>query len=311
LLAIIFSIIWISSTIFSEYEKRDTSASDFSESVYARCLSEGGSKEPSLADSCREKRAEDYKVMMGGVWENALFFAFFPIPFLWIYGFFLIKLFQCISVGSKVVLNFGEFSKIKRSLYYFCMGFTFLSFLFLGLVFMNIYVGFKVPAQFGFARSVTLMDGYVTAEGTWVIDNVAGDPRASILFPQQTSKIVCKLSSRDCLESRAIISHTSGSPYLLSDLIEYDIRSWDANTIVFFKEGICSEEVYTLDMNSKTINGVEKFINNASKKDFCKSPPSGHRFNTFVLENGYTVHKNLTREASPWLLKVVFSLFGN
>jgi len=299
------------STIYSEYEKRESSASDFAESVYARCLSEVGTKEATVADRCREKRGEDYKVMMGGVWENALFFAFFPIPFLWIYGFFSIKLFECIFIGSKVVLNFDGFSKIKRSAYYFCIGFTFLSLMFLGLVLMNVYVGFKVPAQFGFSRSVSVLRGYVTAEGTWVIDDIAGDRKGSLLFPQQTSKIVCKLSSRNCLESRAVISHTSGSPYLLADLIEYDIRSWDANTIVFFNEGICREEVYTLDLNSKTINGVERFINNASNRDFCKSPPSGNKFNTFVLENGYTVHRNLTREASPWLLKVVFSLFGN
>lgn len=175
---------------------------------------------------------------------------------------------------------------------------------------MNLYADSKVPASLGYETSVTILDGYVTAEGTWTSDKLI-DKSSQILFPQQTSKIVCQLDKKQCVESRAMISHTANSPYLLTDLIEYEIKSWTKDSIVFVTGGICYDEIYTLDLNSKTVNGVEIFSNHAANDTFCTKPNASHINTTFRLENGYTVYTKLKREASPWLLKVVFSLFGN
>ena len=194
-------------------------------------------------------------------------------------------------------------------IHYFCYGFSGLTVFFVSIVLMHLYADSKVPASLGYRTSVIVLDGYVTAKGTWTNDELF-DKSSSILFPQQISKIVCRLEKRQCVESRAMISHTGGSASLMTDLIEYDIKSWTKDSIVFVTSGICYDEIYTLDLNSKTVNGVEKFSNHATNNKYCNQPEAGHVNTTFRLANGYAVYRKLKREASPWLLKIVFSLFG-
>jgi len=310
-LGILLSIIWVLGSLFYQFKETESRAISFSEWSYNSCLRTNDLEGVKNDENCVEKKKDSYEIFTSEFWGNALFFALFPVPFFWIYSFCLIKFGECISIGSKVVGNFEGFSRAKKAQYYFCFGFTGLSLLFLIIVSMNIYVRLKVPAHLGYSRSVSVADGYVTAEGTWKGDITSQREISPILYPQHVSKIVCKLEKKECVESRAIISSNADAQYLMSDLIEYDIQSWTKDAIVFSKYGICYEEVYTIELNSKTVNGVEKFVDNSPTKGYCKDPGPRHRFNTFILENGFAVHRSLTREASPWLLKVVFSLFGN
>jgi len=309
IIGLCLSLLWIIFSLFYEYNSTSNSANKFSDWSYSVCVKNLEIKKITDLTSCNIKKQENYSLFMKNIWTNAFVLAILPLPFLWLYSFILLKIARAFAVGSKVVFNLNGFSKIKKSFYYFCYGFCSLTVFFIVLVFMNLYADSKVPAQFGYEKSITVLDGYVTAEGTWTSDKFV-DKSSKILFPQQTSKIVCQLDKKQCLESRAIISHT-GNPYLMADLIEYDIKSWTKDSIIFVTSAICYDEIYTLDLNSKTINGVEKFANHAANDTYCTKPIASHVNTTFRLENGYDVYTKLKREASPWLLKVIFSIFGN
>ena len=97
----------------------------------------------------------------------------------------------------------------------------------------------------------------------------------------------------------------------MTDLIEYEITSWTKDNIVFVNRNLCFDSIFNLDLNSKTLNGVEKFANNALNNNYCVKPDKNDSNVTYKLSDGFTVHQQLRGEASPWLLKVVYSIFGN
>jgi hypothetical protein len=309
-IGLLLSLSWLVGSLLYEYNSFTTAATKFSDWGYSICTKNLELGKVTDLTSCNLEKQKKFDLYMNGAWSNAFFLALFPLPFFWIYGFIVLNVSRAFSIGSKVIFNLDGFTKLKKSIYYFSYGFCYLTLFFFVVAAMNLYVTSKVPVSLGYEASVTVTDGYVTAEGTWTTNKLK-DNSSTILFPQQTSKIVCRLEKRECIESRAIVSTTGDSPYLMSDLIEYDIKSWSKDSIVFVKSGICYDEIYTLDLNSKTVNGVEKFSNHAASNSYCVKPSSSHVNTTYRLDNGYAVYTRLKREASPWLLKVIFSIFGN
>ena len=309
---IILSILWIIGSMYYEYSTAEISAKNFSEFSSNVCLkSIEINKSTNLAE-CSLKKQQDYNLWMRNVWPNAFSLAFLPLPFFWIYGFILITISRCFVNGSKNELNFQGLNKTKKLFYYFCFGFSGLTLFFCVIVVMNIYTDSKVPAQLGYKTSFIETQNTVVAEGTWTSTSDLPDGlKNTILFPQQTSKIVCDKSEQRCFESKAMISHAGTSPYLMTDLIEYEITSWTKDNIVFVNRNLCFDSIFNLDLNSKTLNGVEKFANNASNNNYCVKPDKNDSNVTYKLLDGFTVHQQLRREASPWLLKVVYSIFGN
>jgi hypothetical protein len=309
---IILSILWIIGSMYYEYSTAEISAKNFSEFSSNVCLkSIEVNKSTDLAE-CSLKKQQDFDMWMRNVWPNAFSLAFLPLPFLWIYGFILLTISRCFVNGSRNELNFQGLSKTKKLFYYFCFGFSGLTVLFCIIVLMNVYTDSKVPAQLGYKTSFIETENTVIVEGTFTSASDLPDSlKNTILFPQQTSKIVCDKNEKKCFESKAMISHTGNSPYLLADLIEYEITSWTKDNIVFVQRNLCFDSIFNLDLNSKILSGVEKYANNTSNDTFCIKPDKNDSNVTFKLSDGFTVHQQLRREASPWLLKVVYSIFGN
>ena len=303
LIGLVLTLLWIVISLFSEYNSATNSATTVSDLSYDVCVKALEESKTTDLTNCKVKRLEDYNMWMRNVWTNAFVPAFLPLPFLWLYGFILLNIYRSFTIGSKVVFNLNGFSKLKKSFYYFCYGFCLLTVFVFVVVLMSLYADSKVPFLGDSRVSVRGSGGYVTAQGTWT-SNAQSDPLSQILFPQQTSKIVCQLNKRQCVESRAMISHFGGS-HLMADLIEYDIKSWTKDSIVFFTDGMCYHEIYTFDLNSKTITGAGIFDNHPTCSNFR------HANVTYRLEDGFAVYYKLKREASPWLLKVLFSVFGN
>jgi hypothetical protein len=289
--------------------KWDATASKYSEADFVNCVAGPESKTQSHIDKCGLLKLKNYESKMNGVWEN-MSYAFLPLPFLWIYGHFLAQLVECIVVGRRYVLDFKDYSKLKKALYYSEISFVLVSGFIGILILMGVYVDFKVPVQLGFARSVKAQDGYVTVQGTWASFESLVESKSSVVFRQQVSKIVCEFKRAECIESIAEVSHMFDSPVLMANFIRYTVRSWNTDTIVFFREGECFEVVYTIDLNSQTVKGEERFSNNVPGKGFCDKRRSGQRLSSFVLENGHSVYQDLRREASPWFIKLIAHLLG-
>jgi hypothetical protein len=102
-----------------------------------------------------------------------------------------------------------------------------------------------------------------------------------------------------------------GSPGLLAEQIIFDIVSWNNNRIVYQNPELCYTTIYTIDIISRTVTGVEKFVNNAADPTFCKPPKNNADPITYNLEDGFKVYRDLKKQARPWLLRVFQSMFGN
>jgi hypothetical protein len=307
-IGLLLSIFWIIGSLYLQYTSTQETAQSISKFSYETCLRTNGEVQ-TFSNICEEERGKSYKSMMASVWTNASIVAFLPLPFFWIYGIILITLARCIFIGSKEVLNLSTFSKPKRLFVYFCYFICALTVLFLFLGALNRHVDEKVPTYLGYEARVSEYDGYVSIEGTWVNGNSL-DSKFNTYDQHQTSKIVCHKQKMSCAEAKAKILFGGSYPSLSSEIIEYDIKTWTKNSIVFTDEKLCAETVFTVDLNSKTVNGVERFANNAPNKDFCKKD-ANQKNTVFKLENGYTVYSNLRKEASPYFLKLFFALFGN
>lgn len=303
------SIIWVVGAIYIQYGDSVSSATNIAELSFDTCITTSSDGVNNSSSNCAKLKQEKYDLFMKSAWTNAGIVAFLPLPFFWLYGFIALMTARCFRTGSRVVLDLSSLSKPKRYFAYFCYLYTALTVLFLILIAMNKHVDSKVPTYLGFETRIFEYDDFVSAEGTWVNGNSL-ETKSVFFSPHQTSKIVCRRSKATCFESKASIVFGGSNPSLNAELVEYEVKSWTKNSIVYSEQNLCSETIFTIDLNSKTVSGVERFSNNAPNKDYCLSK-SSKKNTVYKLENGYTVYNKLRKEASPYFLNLIFALFGN
>jgi hypothetical protein len=110
---------------------------------------------------------------------------------------------------------------------------------------------------------------FVTIEGTSA--RSPGLNGSFLTIALQTSRIECYRSQRRCTEARAAVLDNT----LSADLVEYEVDSWTAASIVLRNDAPCASEVYTIDLNTtatsdfnKAAIGAGHLINKADP--FCK-----------------------------------------
>lgn len=302
------SLVWVLFSIYSDYNKTETFARQISESEYERCIETQIKSNQPTSPSCLEQKKEKYETYSES-WSTHLAMALLPVPFFWLYGFILLTISRCFRYGSKSILDISGYGFWKKGFAYFCYLISFLTILFSVIAAMIAYQKFSVPVGLSYSTSmyVDSAHGYATAEGTWISHSDAG--KNEMINPLQTSRIVCQIQYKECIEARAVVLMLHrGSPYLKAEEFRYEITSWNKDSIVFKdSSGFCFDKVYTYDLNSKTIVGVEKFSNGAFKN--CQRPEKWRRETTYQLVAGYPVEEELSAKARPWLLRVFFSLF--
>jgi hypothetical protein len=304
------TLLWIFGSLYSQYNSSYHHAKLFSDMDYQTCVEKQAEVQSLDLKICEAEKTKKFEEWMNSsdVWTNAFIVAFLPLPFYWLYGYIFLVLGKSFFVGFRSVVNFETLSKTKKAFAYFCYVFFGFNVLFLILFLLNIYVDYQVPVNLGSTAHVSSMQDYVAAEGTW-ISNKDIDEIPHYSTTLQTSKIVCTPYKKQCLESKAIVIR--GTINLLSaDIIEYDIVSWTQDTLIFKQSGICYDRIYTIDLNAKVVNGVEKFTTNSPVPQSCKPPEKYAQPVTYRLEDGDKVYNDLRRKKRPWLLKVISSLFG-
>lgn len=139
--------------------------------------------------------------------------------------------------------------------------------------------------------------GFVSAEGTWVIAN---EKQA---WPEQTSKIQCSKASGTCTEATAIISRGESSPSLSVDIETYEIERWDQYEIVTkpLQFG-CARYIRRFNRPQKSVTGIRS---TTSDEGICKGMETSEKY--LVLTDGFKVYWDLLQESNSkrWKLMLL------
>jgi hypothetical protein len=306
LIGLVLSFLWIVGAVYTQYTSTIESATSSSNSLYEICIRDQTQQINNQTSSCLEQKAKDFNLYTNNLWTVIFATALLPLPFFWLYSFIFLVIYRCFRYGSKTVLDLSSLNRWQKYFAYFCYLWTGLTCLILILSFMVTYAQNKVPVNFGFNKKINHMVeyGYVAIEGTWTNNkkDLYSEP------PIQTSVINCDAKIKKCYESRAQVSMFNSYPYLKANHIEYDITSWNKNTLVFSVDDFCYVSIFTLDFNSKSLVGIKKFNDNKLISDSCKGHEKAEDI-FYRLEDGFEVRQELIRNANPWPLKILQSFF--
>jgi len=154
----------------------------------------------------------------------------------------------------------------------------------------------RVPVYLNFA-AFSDSPGYVLARGTWTIE---GDEQA---FPLQTTEIACRKDTRSCVIATAEVSF---GRILTVTAETLPITEWTKTQVVFTDDfPRCVNYVYTLDLATKTANGVRRKngTDNYAGID-CDKLAGDLRL---TLRDGFPFSTKLERDALPWFGRVALA----
>jgi hypothetical protein len=158
----------------------------------------------------------------------------------------------------------------------------------------------RVPVSLPPFMSVEAVgDQYALAQGTWVIE---GQKQA---FPLQATEIRCERPLGRCSSATAQVML---GDQMHADLGLYEIVTWEKSRIVYVDDSpLCVRYVYTIDLVSKSVNGVRTKRPQASPSaGTCGSYDEELRLS---LKGGFEVTNALQHDAMPWFGEVAFAPF--
>ncbi len=203
-------------------------------------------------------------------------------------------------------MPWAALTPVRKLFVVFCALVSVASILFGIVVLLNLYVDTKVRVSPSpFVDVIKTGEDLVTVEGTWTRTDLTDD---TIANPLQTSKIQCSKAENRCTEALASVSEST----LMSEIVEYDIQSWTSDAIVLRKDLPCTTEIFTVDLNTKTVSGAGHRIN--ENELYCKSITKDQKERsswTYQLSNGFQIYWGLRQKARPLLLRIIQSIFGN
>ena len=304
LFGIFLSLLWIVGAAIYQRNADVEKAESFAKFSDRVCLDSKASAQDSDTSSCEKERERNIRVWMQGSWGNVAFMAIAPVPLGWLAVFILVYVGRGAVVGFRAVVPWSALSLPKKSFVVFCCLTVGAVVLLSGVSAMDLYVDTQVPVGLPPRAMVTKLEtDVVIAEGTWVRSGSTAD--SALAFPLQTSHIMCSRTERRCTEARASVSNN----LLTSELVDYELESWSATTIVFKNDALCSTEIFTIDLNTNSVNGVDRPINKdleACKKYGAKEREWGYR-----LSDGFNVYWAERQKARPIPLRVFQAFFGN
>lgn len=303
---IALSIIWaLAAGITTHYD--DVERTDnFVQFAYKTCsnvkMLDG---DPDLSQ-CEKEKLANTETWMKNSGKNVAFAALAPIPFGWLAGFILLYLVRIQIAGIKATVPWSELTRPKKGFVIFCGASLVAGLLSVSVIIMNLYVDTQVPVALSpFVDVIKTGGDMVIVKGTWTRHGAtAGAAMADTL---QTSTINCYRPEKQCVEARASVTGN----VLRSDVVQHDVQSWTDAAILIKDTDLCVEEVYTIDLNTKSVSGAGRRIN--SDTPFCKLSPVSKAESkwTYRMENGFSVYWEVRNKARPWLLRVIHSLFGH
>jgi hypothetical protein len=305
-IGIILSLMWALGAGIHTHNADIKTAENFAKMVYITCTNKKLIDHNNDLSVCEQKRSESIvswlKILDSTT--NALSAALIPIPFGWLAGFILLSTIRAQIAGFRAVVQWPTLSKWKKAFVTFCVFSGLATVLFGVTVILNLYVDSKVPVSlFPSVDVIPTGEDFVIVNGTWTRTDLVDD---SIANPLQSSHIECNRQERKCIEAVAAVD---GNVLLAPELKNYEIVSWTPASIVFKNEDTCSRELFTIDLNTHTVSGAGRLINQNST--FCKLNFKSKEEWTFALSSGFKIYWDLRQKARPYPLRVIHSLFGN
>lgn len=300
---VVLSIIWVVGAGLHTRNDDVERAENFVKFAYTTCAHSKMAADDADRSSCEKEKATNKATWMEGSEKNVAFAALAPIPLGWLAGFILLYAWRIQAAGFRAAVPWAEMSRPKKAFAVFC-GLAALSAV--GLVavnVMNLYVDTLVPVALApKAMIIKTGDDLVRAKGTWI--NTDSSTENALAFPLQTSTIDCDRTVPRCTEARASLSENLMS----AELVEYDMQSWTDKTIVLRRDSPCSEEVYTIDLNTDVVTGAGHRINGDTT--LCKMFSRTEKW-SYRLADGFPVYWDLRMKARPMPLRVFQSFFDH
>jgi hypothetical protein len=255
---------------------------------------------------CDRERAKNWAIWTKGDVGNVVFAALVPLPFGWLGTFILLYIVRAQIAGFRAVVPWAKLNWLKRAFVVFCVFDSLAVALFGLMIVLNLYVDTLVPVSlYPFGPEVfETGENFVTVKGTWTRVGSLGGEGTALAFPLQTSRIDCEKLERRCIEARASVSGN----VLVSDIEEYEVDSWTADSIVFRNDGPCATEVYTVDLHTHAVSGAGHVTNEQSSS--CAFGDRSEKSWKYQLTDGFKVYWDQRMKARPWLLRLIQVLFG-
>ncbi len=302
-LGIVFSIIWALGAAIHQRNTDVERAESFTKFAYRVCADTKALAHDNDLASCEQEREKNLVVWLKGSWGNVALLALAPIPLGWLAAFILINVGRAQVIGFRAVVPWATLSLPKKAFVIFCALASGVTVLFGVTVVLNLYVDTQVPVALGLRASVVKTgEDMVTAEGTWTRSGLTEG--SAMGYPLQTSRIECNRQERRCTEAKAFVSDNA----LMTELVEYNVESWSATTIVFKNDGLCVTEVFTIDLKTESVNGVGH--RNKDQK-FCNPFDSKEDNWNYRLSDGFKVYWEQRQKARPLPLRLIQTFFGN
>jgi hypothetical protein len=305
-LGVALSIVWAVAAGIHTHGEDVERAENFANLAYKTCSNTKMLAKSADLSRCEKEKATNTETWMKDSDKNVAFAALAPIPVGWLAGFILLYLGRIQLAGFRAAVPWSELTRPKKGFAIFCCATLVAGLLFASMIIMNLYVDTQVPVALSpFMEVIKTGDDMVRASGTWTRHGATAG--SAMAFPLQTSTIDCYRSENRCVEARASVSGN----LLTSEVLQHDVQSWTNASIVLKDTYLCAEEVYTIDLNTKTVSGAGRHIN--SDTPFCKLSPAGTGEAEwgYRMENGSPVYWDIRSKARPRPLRVIQSMFGH
>jgi len=211
--------------------------------------------------------------------------------------FYLVKV---IYSGFKQTIIWSKLSTGKKWFVGLCYVYSGFLILVSILLITGLYIETKVPYYLPSFSVSKDYNGYVFVTGSWKRTQYKKDDILNT--PLQTSNIVCHKSTSTCIEARAFTY--LGGKELQSKVFEYTITKWANGEIEFVKDLGCAVEKFTINLNSKVVNGSGY---NIPSKDCLANDEKW----SYSMVSGFDIYLEEQKKARPYLMKVILSLFGS
>jgi hypothetical protein len=303
---IVLSVIWAISAAIYTHRADVKGAAAYVNRMYQMCVETKGLNHDSDLSSCDAERVKNRVIFLGNSNANAAAVSLLPIPFAWLVAFILLYVGRAQLIGFRAVVPWRVLSTFKKLFVVFCALFS-VGVIFAGTIaVMNLYVDTKVPVALSPMFDVIKTGPYLVTVhgGTWKRTDLIDD---TIMNPLQTSDISCNKLENRCVEAQAyVMTAGTGTAGLGAEVSSYDIQSWTADAIAFRKDSECATELFTIDLNTKTVTGAGHPI--LGDYPWCKAVKPEWRYQ---LASGFDVYWGMRKKARPLLLRVFQAIFGD
>ena len=294
---VVLSLVWLIYFPYTQISEANKQAIELTAWEYKNCLEDNLKAKQN--NNCELLRAGKINSLEQVNYPYIFAGTFFVLLFAWLTACIVFYLVKIIHAGFKQTISWNKLSTGKKwfaGVCYFYSGFLILLSI---LLITGLYIETKVPYYLPFFSVSKDYNGYVFVTGSWKRTQYKDD---ILNTPLQTSNIVCHKNTVTCIEARAFTY--LGGKELQSKVFEYTITKWANGEIEFIKDLGCVVEKFTINLNSKVVNGSGY---NLANKDCIANDEKW----SYTMVNGFDIYFEEQKKARPYLMKVILSLFGS